>query len=153
MKTREEIKEFFRKSFKENDMIYENDSLNVYDHILSCKLHLFPENGNGAVEKLLIDCASVTYPTLCADAFAFRKEVMKDQYLDLRKECWVKDAGIQEFYADKVQFGAVSSVLKPDRPVRFAIKDKIFHRKYAQQYQKVTGFRMLMDFLEKNVIQ
>lgn len=151
LKSREEIIEVFKKAFWENDIMYQNDTLTAYDHTLSCKLHLFPEHGSGAVEKLLLDCANITYSSLCADAFTFRSKVMKDLYSDLRRQCWAKDASIQEFYADKVQFGAVSSVLKPDRPVRFTIKDKIFHRKYAQQYQKVAEFQMLMNFLVKNL--
>lgn len=151
LKSKEEMIEIFRKAFLENDVLYENDALNVNDHTISCKLHLFPEHGNGAVEKLLLDCASITYPFLCEDALAYRREIMQDQYSDLRKKHWAKDIDIQEFYADKVQFGAVSSVLKPDRPVRFTIKDEIFHRKYEQQYQKVTEFQLLMQFLKENL--
>ena len=56
--------------------------------------------------------------------------VMQPEYAEIRKKCWAKKDEIQEFYADKVQFEAISAVLKPDRPVRFAIKDKIIRKEY-----------------------
>ena len=55
---------------------------------------------------------------------------MQPEYAEIRKKCWAKKDEIQEFYADKVQFEAISAVLKPDRPVRFAIKDKIIRKEY-----------------------
>lgn len=50
--------------------------------------------------------------------------VMQPEYAEIRKKCWAKKDEIQEFYADKVQFEAISAVLKPDRPV-FALRLKI----------------------------
>ena len=44
-------------------------------------------------------------------------------------------------YADKVQFGAISTVLKPDKPVRFSIKDKIIRTKYKKNIYEDTGIR------------
>lgn len=152
MKSRKETEEFFKKAFEENDITYKSSSLKAYDHIISCKIHLFPENGSGAVEKLLLDCADTTYGFLCNDAKDFRKKIMSEQYSEIRKVCWAKDLNIQEFYADKVQFGVISAVVKPDRPVRFAIKDKIFRKKYLEEYKKVPEFKLLLEFLENNLV-
>lgn len=54
-------------------------------------------------------------------------------------------------YADKVQFGAISTVLKPDKPVRFSIKDKIIRTKYKKLYMKIPEFEVLYTFLEENL--
>lgn len=77
--------------------------------------------------------------------------MMDDKYNDIRKECWAKDKKIQEFYADKVQFGIVSSVVKPDRPLRFTIKDKLFHKNCLDDYKKLPEFKLLLDFLQDNL--
>lgn len=58
------------------------------------------------------------------------------------KECCAKDKDIQEFYADKVQFGAISTVLKPDKPVRFSIKDKLIRTGYKASYMEIAEFKM-----------
>ena len=54
-------------------------------------------------------------------------------------------------YADKVQFGAISTVLKPDKLVRFSIKDKIIRTKYKKIYMKIPEFEVLYTFLEENL--
>lgn len=69
------------------------------------------------------------------------------------KECCAKDKDIQEFYADKVQFGAISTVLKPDKPVRFSIKDKLIRTGYKASYMEIAEFKMLYDFLQNNLEQ
>lgn len=152
LKTREETKDIFTKVFAENDVQYSNDKLEVYNHTIPCSIHLFPENGNGAVEKLLLECANTTYDFLCNDANDFREKVMDERYDNIRKTCWAKKENIQEFYADKVQFGVVSAVIKPDRPVRFTIKDKIFHKAYLNEYKKLPEFKALLEFLESNLV-
>lgn len=53
---------------------------------------------------------------------------------------------------DKVQFGAVSAVLKPDKPVRFAIKDKVVKSDYFDLYMNIPEFRTLHNFLQQNLI-
>lgn len=152
LKSRKDTIDTFTKAFAENEILYESDSLEVYHHTVLCKMHLFPKNGNGAVEKLLLECAKATYSFLCDDANDFRNRIMDEKYSNIRKKCWAKNEDIQEFYADKVQFGVVSSVIKPDRPVRFAIKDKIFHKQYLEQYEKLPEFKALLEFLESNLI-
>lgn len=67
-------------------------------------------------------------------------------------DCWAKKASIQEFYSDKVQFGAISTVLKPDKPVRFAIKDKLIKKKYFDKYMALPEFKKLHNFLQNNLV-
>lgn len=65
---------------------------------------------------------------------------MLEDYQDLRKKCWAKKETVQEFYSDKVQFGAISTVLKPDKPVRFAIKGKLIRSEYLDLYGEIRAY-------------
>lgn len=106
----------------------------------------------GAIEKLLLECANLTYNKLYQDAQDYRNRIMTDTYSQLRKECWASDKRIQTFYSDNVQFGAISSVLKPDRPVRFAIKDKILKSAFFDEYMQLAEFKKIHNFLLYNII-
>ncbi len=152
LSTKHEIISDFRKKFLENDIILEDESIKVYGRQIACGLYLFPMSGCGAVEKLLLECAEISYGQLYLAARKFREEIMQQEYQELRKECWTKNEAIQEFYADKVQFGAVSAVLKPDKPVRFAIKDKLIKAEYFDLFTKLPEFKNLYDFLHSNLV-
>ena len=112
---------------------------------------MFPTAGCGAVEKLLLECAAISHKDLTDEAFEYRKHILNTRYDKLRGECWAKNTDIQKFYADKVQFGAISTVLRPDKPVRFSIKDKLIRKQYKDQYMNIPEFRMLYDFLSDNL--
>ena len=150
-KSKEEIKEIFKRKFEENEILFEDGFLNVYNHQIKCNMHLFPATGLGAIEKLLLECSNISYNQLSHDAQEYKNKIMGNEYAGVRKECWASDTVIQEFYADKVQFGAISSVLKPDRPVRFTIKDKIIRTKYYESYMELPEFRELHNFLINNL--
>lgn len=150
-KTEAEIKTLLMRTFKEREFDYAEDVIKAYGHTLTCKLHLLPSSGRGAIEKVLLKCVEKSYDALTKDAENFRTVVMQPEYADIRKSCWVKNDEIQEFYADKVQFGAISAVLKPDRPVRFAIKDKIIRKEYYDLYMQIPDFKQLYDFLVENL--
>lgn len=150
-KTEAEIKTLLTRTFKEKEFDYKEDLINAYGHELACKLHLLPSSGRGAIEKVLLKCVEKSYETLTKDAENFKMAVMQPEYATMRKTCWAKKDEIQEFYADKVQFGAISAVLKPDRPVRFAIKDKIIRKEYFDLYMQIPDFKKLYDFLVENL--
>ena len=40
--------------------------------------------------------------------------------------------------------------LKPDKPVRFSIKDKLIRTGYKASYMEIAEFKMLYDFLQNN---
>lgn len=42
-------------------------------------------------------------------------------------------------------------MLKPDRPVRFAIKDKIIRKEYYDLYMQIPDFKKVYDFLVENL--
>lgn len=147
------ISKKLKDELKEEYFIYQDNMVKAYEHKLCCKLHLFPTNGCGAIEKLLLECAKITYGEVFEDALKYRECISDEKYEKLRKECWAKDKDIQEFYADKVQFGAISTVLKPDKPVRFSIKDKLIRTGYKASYMEIAEFKMLYDFLQNNLEQ
>lgn len=119
---------------------------------MNCGLYCFPTQERGAVEKLLLQCAEVSYENITTIADEYRNKIEKSKELEqLRKECWAKSETVQEFYADKVQFGAISTVLKPDKPVRFAIKDKLIRQKYKKKYMEIPEFECLYNFLESKL--
>lgn len=152
LKTKKETEDLFTQCFADRGIEYRDNKLKVYANELNCFLHLFPSNGEGAVEKLLLQCAQVSYDRLFLDAEEFRKKIMDDEYQALRKECWASDKNIQQFYSDKVQFGAMSAVLKPDRPVRFTIKDKIIRTSFFNEYMQIPEFEKLHNFLVNTVV-
>ena len=144
-KTEDEIKTLLTRTFKERDFDYTGDVIKAYGH------ELLPSSGRGAIEKVLLKCVEKSYDTLTKDAENFKMVVMQPEYADIRKKCWAKKDEIQEFYADKVQFEAISAVLKPDRPVRFAIKDKIIRKEYYDLYMQIPDFKKVYDFLVENL--
>ncbi len=70
---------------------------------------------------------------------------------EIRNDFSKKEA-VQEFYSDKVQFGAISTVLKPDKPIRFAIKDKLIKSEYLDKYMELPEFKDLHNFLQNNLV-
>ncbi|MCI8960053.1 MAG: hypothetical protein HFG62_13180 [Lachnospiraceae bacterium] len=151
LKTKDEIREDFASKFQKDGLVFGNDYLILDGNRMVCKLYLFPTSGVGAVEKLLLVCADLSYGQLCQDARRYRDKIMSEEYRELRKKHWVKKEAVQEFYADKVQFGVVSAVLKPDRPVRFAIKDELIRKNFLDLYMGLDEFRELHNFLCENL--
>lgn len=151
-RSKNEIKEKLQSELIKNGMEYTEEGIDAYNHLLNCKLYVFPNKGTGAIEKLLLECANISYKMPMKDANIFRKRVLEKDYEEIREECWAKDKNIQEFYADKVQFGVLSAVLKPDRPVRFSIKDKLIRKKYFDTYMQIEEFKAMYDFLNESLV-
>ncbi len=152
LNTKDEIKNDFSKKFQANEISFGNDYIEVFGNQVICKLYLFPRTGIGAIEKLLLECSNISYNRLYQDAQEYRNKIMSEDYQDLRKKCWAKKDAVQEFYSDKVQFGAISTVLKPDKPVRFTIKDKLIKSEYFDSYMKLPEFKELHNFLQNNLV-
>ena len=43
---------------------------------------------------------------------------------------------VQNFYADKVQFGIISTILKPDKTIAMTIRDKIIKKRFLNKVTK-----------------
>lgn len=152
LKNKREIENIFAQRFAEKEVEYKDNKLTAYGRDIKCNLYLFPNDGEGAIEKLLLDCAHISYERLSIDAKEYKEKIMTEEYKDIREKCWASDINIQQFYSDKVQFGAMSAVLKPDRPVRFTIKDKIIRTQFFDKYMKIPEFEKLHNFLVNTVV-
>ena len=120
-----------------------------YNH----SLYIYPSDGYGAVEKILLNMATEIYPELSVETLLLRPRLMGDSFIELRQTNWAKQEEQQEFYADKVQFGTIASALKPDRPVGFAIKDELVKQNILMQLEKVEEFAKLHKYLEQKIMQ
>ena len=152
LNTKDEFKSDFSKKLLANEIPFKNDYIEFLENQIICKLYLFPRVGVGAIEKLLLECSNISYNRLYQDAQEYRNKMMSEDYQELRKKCWAKKNAGQEFYSDKVQFGAISTVLKPDKPVRFTIKDKLIKSEYFDSYMKLPEFKELHNFLQHNLV-
>lgn len=152
--TKEDIVQKIKKEFHSQGLNYfdNKEIVEAYGQDVCCCLHCFPTQERGAIEKLLLECTKISYGQINDMSYEYRYKVEHSETLkDMRKECWAKSDDVQEFYADKVQFGAISSVLKPDKPVRFTIKDKLIRKKYKEKYMEIPEFEVLYTFLENRL--
>lgn len=115
---------------------------------LSYEIHQIPQNGEGAVEKLLLEMLERIEPELAACAAAYREQIMDDAFEHIRGK-WCRDKAVQEFYADKVQLGAALAVLKPDRPVGYAVRDCIVVKDRKQELMGTKEFSTLYQRMQR----
>ncbi|MBP3489096.1 MAG: hypothetical protein J6K53_11935 [Roseburia sp.] len=113
---------------------------------LCYKIHQIPQKGEGAVEKLLLGMLGKIEPGLAECAGNYRSQIMDERFERLHRS-WAKDRKVQEFYADKVQLGAALAVLKPDRPVGYAVKDCLVDSKKKQELMEIEEFQSLYQRL------
>lgn len=153
-KHKDEINREFARKFKEIDIIYESpyDSFICEQNKYQCDLYILPQKGQGAVEKVLLQIADKIYPEVTEKAAVYRNAIMEDDFQELRKKKWAKDTEIQEFYADKAQLGAITSVLKPDRPVGYAVKDELILKRKIDELKTIEEFNVLVKYLEEKLI-
>lgn len=59
---------------------------------------------------------------------------------------------VQNFYADKVQFGIISTILKPDKTIAMTIRDKIIKKDSLTKLQKIEEYHLLYEFLKNRII-
>ena len=96
-KTEDEIKTLLTRTFKERDFDYTGDVIKADGHELTCKLHLLPSSGRGAIEKVLLKCVEKSYDTLTKDAENFKMVVMQPEYADIRKNVGQKKMRYKSF--------------------------------------------------------
>lgn len=129
--------------------IESKDRMLIYEELKLCyEIHLIPQSGAGAVERLLLQILEHTRPELAGCARNYREAIMEDAFVKLR-ERWAKGAQKQELYADKVQLGAALAVLKPDRPIGYAVKDCMLEKKSREELMKIEEFKALYQRLER----
>ncbi len=150
-KSKEELMDQYTKYFKDNNISLSNGELIYDEYNIPCLFHFIPKNGTGAIESLLLECSSVKFKHLFDLSERFREELLKGDYDSTRDEHWSIDKEVQTFYADKSQLGFISSILKPDRPVRHTIKDKLIRSESIDALNKISEFNCLYSFLSDNL--
>lgn len=146
--TEDEILHMLIKEFEKKEMIFhsERNSLVIENRSFSCPVYRIPAKKQGAVESVLLDCAKVTYPELYGVARRFKDAMFEEQFENVRRK-WAKTSEIQKFYGDKVHFGAIATVLKPDRPVGYVVRDELVNRKNIEKMEGVEEFKGIVEFL------
>lgn len=114
-------------------------------------LYVIPQNGQGAIEKLLLSCAE----EICEDnIYSLSKEVrnkLNENCFNTIRQSWGTKQ-VQNFYADKVQFGIISTILKPDKTIAMTIRDKIIKKDSLTKLQKIEEYHLLYEFLKNRII-
>lgn len=149
LKTNEQIEHDLAKALRKLEINW-----NFKSHILEYNdlqkqlyIYKFPQTGNGAIETLLLNCAKKLYPEIYSKTEKFKQEILEDSAFEIIIKSWTKNEKIVPFYADKMQIECISAVLKPDKPIAMAVKDKII-RNNQKCLQEVDEYRRLECFLE-----
>lgn len=149
-KSRESLMHEYKLSLKDKD-IELSENVIIYDNNkYICDFLFVPSYEQGAIEKILLQCSQMLY----SDIYSISQDVVNRMnasvYEKYRKD-WASDKTIQSFYMDKMQFGVISSVLKPDKPNRITIKDKIITTQNFSVLLGIKEFKYIYDFLDKKL--
>lgn len=113
-------------------------------------IYIIPKNGQGAIEKLLLGCAEKVCEN---DVYCLSEKVrnkLNEDCFNRIRQSWGKEQ-VQDFYADKVQFGIISAILKPDKTIAMTVKDKIIRKEFLKQLKKIDEYNSLYEFLKSKL--
>lgn len=150
-KNKSQLISYFRKDFAKNNICLNDETITYENNEVQCYMHFIPQEGQGAIENLLLKCSKINFPSLFDLSYTFREQLLTEAYSDLRKKYWRRSKEVQSFYADKVQFGFISSVLKPDRPMRYTIKDEIISSKFEKELLEIPEYHNLYNFINSKL--
>ncbi|QNU67913.1 hypothetical protein EHE19_005555 [Ruminiclostridium herbifermentans] len=150
-KNKSELISYFRKEFANNNISLNGETITYENNEVQCYMNFIPQEGQGAIEKLLLDCSKINFSSLFDLTNTFREQLLAEGYSDIRKKYWATNDEVQSFYADKVQFGFISSVLKPDRPMRYTIKDEIISSKFEKELLEIPEYYNLYNFIKSKL--
>lgn len=153
LKTNEQLEHDLINALKKENINWNSKSHIIEYNDLQKELYLYkiPQIGNGEIETLLLSCAQKLYPEIYSKTETFKQEILKDPALANIRKSWSKNEQIAHFYANKMQMECISAVLKPDKPIAMAVKDKII-RKNQDCLQEIEEYRNLENFL-KNLLK
>ena len=120
------IKTEFKKDLLEKEIVLQDDNTVTYKGV-HCAFHMYvlPVRQEGAIESILLDLATVIYPELTEEAHKFRIAIESKEEYEHYRTAWASSKDVQRLYAEKVQIGAISSVLKPDSSPGLMIRDNL----------------------------
>ena len=114
-------------------------------------IYIVPQKGYGAIEKLLLSCAGkICENNVYCLAEKVRNKLNEDDFSKIRRS-WGKTQ-VQDFYADKVQFGIISAILKPDKTIAMTVKDKLIRKEFLVQLKEVDEYNSLYEFLKRKLV-
>ncbi len=144
----EVIKSKLLKQAGNNRLVIEKDILTCEDVRYGFSLCIIPADRKGTIEKVVIDIASKIHPELTNEAGLYKKAIEeKEDYRKYRNK-WASDPQIQSFYADKVQVGAISTVLKPDSSPGIMINDILITEMDIDQICELPSIKRIVQYLE-----
>ncbi len=125
---------------KDNRVCYDKESYPF-------SLCIVPHNQIGAVEKIILDLSELVHTELTEAAKRYRNCIENDEKFRSYRKDWASDSIIQTFYADKVQVGAITSVLKPDSSPAYMIHDELIHKNNVDKICEISEIAELLAFL------
>ncbi|WP_303995813.1 DUF3226 domain-containing protein [Megamonas hypermegale] len=113
-------------------------------------IYIVPQKEHGAIEKLLLSCAGkICENNVYCLAEKVRNKLNEDGFSKIRRS-WGK-MQVQDFYADKVQLGVISAILKPDKTIAMTVKDKLIRKEFLAQLKEVDEYNLLYEFLKSKL--
>lgn len=149
--TEETLTQKYIGEFEKRDITFYDNTIKFEDKEYSCFFNFIPHNEVGAIEKVLLQCAENIYEDIFNLSKTTRMKLEQPDFEGYRK-MWATDATIQSFYMDKAQFGIISSVLKPDKPHRIFIKDKLLTKQQIPKFCDIDEFMYIYNFLKNHLI-
>ncbi len=143
----EEKEKKLRSALKGKGLILEKDALIYEEDSYSFFSCLIPFDKKGAVEALILDIADKTHHDLFEVSCGYKEKIEDERFTCYRDE-WSKSVAHQKMYADKVQVGAITAVLKPDSSPAMMVRDKLIRKSNIDEIRDDSEIRKLIDFLE-----
>ena len=139
-----------KKAFEEKGIIWKEEKINYQGEKYCFFDYILPLNSFGAVEKIILDLSNRVYEDLTSEAKLYRDSIEKKEQFAAYREKWAKPE-YQPLYADKVQVGAITAVLKPDSSPAMMVKDKLITRNNLDIVLESEEIKGLISFLDKLV--
>ena len=125
-----------------------NGKLSYEDQKLDFAYYVIPAKRTGAIETLLLEIAEEYHLELNHEAKKFKEAIESRQEFEQYRKEWCTKKEIRPLYAEKIQLGAVASVLKPDSSPAMMIKDKLFSKNNLDILSGMPEVARLIAFLD-----
>ncbi len=142
----EEKDKELRTAFEEKGILWEKDALIYEEEPYSFFSCLIPFDKKGAVEALILDIADKMHHDLFEVSCGYKEKIEDERFTCYRDE-WSKSVEHQKLYADKVQVGAITAVLKPDSSPAMMVRDKLIRKSNIDEIRDNSEIRKLIEFL------
>lgn len=146
--TDEEKRNELNNNLRDNGIIWEKEKISYDGETFSFFECCLPFNRNGAVETLILEIAEKIHPDLWEESGNYRKRICDEKFARYRDD-WAKTEIHQNLYADKLQVGAITAVLKPDSSPAMMIKDKLIKKNNLEDIRNNEEIQKLLEFFDR----